>query len=158
VTPVAWAAPGLQALYLLPLGFALWVVRNRTTVDGERIVARSTFGSRVLPWADVKAIKIDPKGWLSAVLANDSLVRLPAVRAGHLPALAAVSGGRVADPSATAPGGADEGTSGDAPQEAFAAPADEAAGEAAEQAPEQVPGHVTGSDRDVTPPSVKSGE
>ncbi|GAA1273780.1 hypothetical protein GCM10009634_16050 [Saccharothrix xinjiangensis] len=102
VTPVAWAAPGLQALYLLPLAFALWVVRNRTAVDGERIVARSTFGKRVLPWTDVKAIKVDPKGWLSAVLEDDSLVRLPAVRVGHLPALSAVSGGRVADPTAVA--------------------------------------------------------
>ncbi len=106
VTPVAWAAPGLQALYLLPLGFAVWVVRNRTTVDGERLVARSTFGTRAVPWAEVKAIKVDPKGWLSAVLGDDSLVRLPAVRAGHLPTLAAVSGGRVPDPSAPAEEGA----------------------------------------------------
>lgn len=99
-TPVAWAAPGLQALYLLPAAFAWWVLRNRTTVDGERIVARSTFGKRVVEWPDVKAIKVVPKGWLSAVLADGSLVRLPAVRAGHLPMLSLVSGGRVADPTA----------------------------------------------------------
>ncbi|MBB5805448.1 hypothetical protein F4560_005216 [Saccharothrix ecbatanensis] len=99
-TPVAWAAPGLQALYLLPAAFAWWVLRNRTTVDGERIVARSTFGKRVVEWSDVKAIKVVPKGWLSAVLADDSMLRLPAVRAGHLPTLSLVSGGRVADPTA----------------------------------------------------------
>lgn len=76
------------------------VLRNRTTVDGERIVARSTFGKRVVEWSDVKAIKVVPKGWLSAVLADDSMLRLPAVRAGHLPTLSLVSGGRVADPTA----------------------------------------------------------
>jgi hypothetical protein len=69
-------------------------------VDGERIVARGTFGKRVVPWSDVKAIKVVPKGWLSAVLTDDSLVRLPAVRAAHLPMLSQVSGGRVADPTA----------------------------------------------------------
>ena len=98
-TPVAWGVPGLQVLYALPVAFAWWVVRNRTTVDGERIVARGTFGKRVVPWADVKAIKVVPKGWLSAVLTDDSLVRLPAVRAAHLPMLSQVSGGRVADPT-----------------------------------------------------------
>ncbi|MEU4741868.1 PH domain-containing protein [Actinosynnema sp. NPDC023658] len=101
-TPFAWSAPGLQAVYLLPAGFAAWVVRNRTTVDGERLVARSTFRTRVIRWDDVKAIKLTPKGWLSAVLRDDSLVRLPAVRAGHLPTLSLVSGGRVADPNAAA--------------------------------------------------------
>ena len=99
-TPVAWGVPGLQALYLLPAAFAWWVVRNRTTVDDERIVARGTFGKRVVPWSGVKAIKVVPKGWLSAVLADGSLVRLPAVRAAHLPMLSQVSGGRVADPTA----------------------------------------------------------
>ncbi|WP_170212024.1 PH domain-containing protein [Saccharothrix australiensis] len=99
VTPFAWAAPGLQAIYLLPAGFAWWVLRNRTTVDPERLVARGTFAKRVVAWDEVKAIKVVPRGWLSAVLADDTQVRLPAVRAGHLPAIAAVSGGRVADPT-----------------------------------------------------------
>lgn len=102
-TPFAFAVPGLQAIYLLPAAFAVWVLRNRTTVDGERIVARSTFGRRVVEWPDVKAIKVAPKGWLSAVLQDGSLVRLPAVRAGHLPVLSQVSGGRVADPTVVAP-------------------------------------------------------
>lgn len=128
VTPVAWAAPGLQALYLLPLGFAWWVLRNRTTVDATRLVARGTFSKRVLAWDDVTAIKVVPKGWLSAVLGDRSQVRLPAVRAGHLPALAAVSGGRFRDPTArpdTDEPGADEpGTAGPAPD---AEPADVAA-------------------------------
>lgn len=103
VTPVAWTVPGLQVLYAVPLGYALWVVRNRTTVDSSQLVARSTFGKRVVAWDEVKAIKVVPRGWLSAVLTDDSLVRLPAVRALHLTALSEISGGRVPDPNA-APG------------------------------------------------------
>ncbi|MEJ2857004.1 MULTISPECIES: PH domain-containing protein [unclassified Saccharothrix] len=101
VTPVAWTVPGLQALYAVPVGYAVWIVRNRTTVDSSQLVARSTFGKRVVAWDDVKAIKVVPKGWLSAVLKDDSQVRLPAVRAMHLSALSSVSGGRVPDPEAT---------------------------------------------------------
>ncbi|WNV89997.1 PH domain-containing protein [Umezawaea sp. Da 62-37] len=102
VTPVAFAVPGLQVLYVLPLVFAVWVLRNRTTVDSEKIVARGVFGKRVVPWTDVKAIKLTERSWLSAVLTDDKLVKLPAVRMMHLPALAAVSGGRIADPSVKA--------------------------------------------------------
>lgn len=179
VTPVAWAAPGLQALYLLPLGFAAWVVRNRTTVDGERLVARSTFGRRVVPWSDVKAIKVDPKGWLSAVLADGSLVRLPAVRVAHLPTLSVVSGGRVPDPSAAPAAGEDadgeagataESTeSGESSAESTesastAAESTESAEPAASAGAAKAPGPVvsdqgsTEPDPNATPPAVKSGE
>lgn len=116
-TPFAFSAPGLQAVYLLPLGFAWWVWRNRTTVDRERIVARGTFRTREVPWSDVKAIKVERRGWLSALRSDGSLVKLPAVRAGHLPALAAASGGRVADPSAAPTAGSVDGEPTDAPVE-----------------------------------------
>lgn len=139
-TPFAFAAPGLQAVYLLPAGFAVWVVRNRTTVDGERLVARSTFGTRVIAWDEVKAIKLAPKGWLSAVLRDDSLVRLPAVRAGHLPTLSLVSGGRVADPNAE-------------PADPDAEQADPDAEQAAAEPDQDIE-----PDQDTTPPAVKSEE
>ncbi len=103
VTPVAFAVPGvpvLYALYALPVAFAVWVVRNRTTVTAEQIVARGLFGKRTVAWTDVKAIKLSEKSWLSVVLADDELVKLPAVRMMHLPALAAVSGGRITAPAA----------------------------------------------------------
>lgn len=99
VTPVAWAIPGLQALYVLPLGYAWWVVRNRTTVTEEALVARGLFGSTTVRWDEVKSIRLVQKGWLKAVKTDDTEVTLPAVRFMHLPALSAVSGGRVPDPS-----------------------------------------------------------
>ena len=99
VTPVAWAIPGLQALYVLPLGYAWWVVRNRTTVTEESLVARGLFGSTTVRWEDVKSIRLVQKGWLKAVKTDDTEVTLPAVRFMHLPALSVVSGGRVPDPT-----------------------------------------------------------
>ncbi|WP_186763512.1 PH domain-containing protein [Lentzea tibetensis] len=100
MTPVAWGLPGLQAIYLVPVGLAYWVLRNRTTVDSEVLVARGLFGSTVLPWAEVKAIRLSRKGWLRAVREDDSEVPLPAVRLMHIPALSLISGGRIPDPTA----------------------------------------------------------
>ncbi|MGI5505223.1 PH domain-containing protein [Lentzea sp. CA-135723] len=100
VTPVAWAIPGLQALYVLPLGYAYWVLRNRTTVTEEEIVARGAFGTTTLRWTDVKSIRLVQKGWLRAVRQDDSEVTMPAVRFMHLPALHVISGGLVPDPTA----------------------------------------------------------
>lgn len=101
VTPVAWTAPGMQALYLVPLAYAYWVLRARTTVTEEEIVARGAFGTTTLKWTDVKYIRLIRKGWLRAVREDASEVTLPAVRFMHLPALSLVSGGRVPDPTAT---------------------------------------------------------
>ncbi|MDX8145539.1 PH domain-containing protein [Lentzea sp. BCCO 10_0061] len=99
VTPVAWLAPGLQALYVLPLGYAYWVVRNRTTVTEDELVARGVFGTTTVKWAELKSIRLVQKGWLKAVKDDDSEVTLPAVRFMHLPALSLISGGRVPDPT-----------------------------------------------------------
>ncbi|WP_329789463.1 PH domain-containing protein [Lentzea sp. DG1S-22] len=99
VTPVAWVAPGLQVLYVLPLAYAYWVLRNRTTVTEERIVARGVFGTTTLEWSEVRSIRLVQKGWLRAVRQDASEVVLPAVRFMHLPALSVVSGGRVPDPT-----------------------------------------------------------
>lgn len=108
VTPVAWVAPGLQALYVLPLGYAYWVVRNRTTVTEESVVARGLFGSTEVKWDELKSIRLVQKGWLKAVKSDDTEVTLPAVRLMHLPALSLVSGGRVPDPTVKEEAAADE--------------------------------------------------
>ncbi|MET9225102.1 PH domain-containing protein [Lentzea sp. NPDC003310] len=132
VTPVAWLAPGLQALYLLPLAYAYWVLRNRTTVTEEEIVARGVFGTTTLRWDEVKSIRLVQKGWLRAVKTDDSEVTLPAVRFMHLPALSVVSGGRV--PDTTVPVRAEE-------------PAEEAVEEAVEEPAEEKSGEVVESEK-----------
>ncbi|MGW6936599.1 PH domain-containing protein [Lentzea sp. NPDC054927] len=127
VTPVAWVAPGLQALYVLPLGYAYWILRNRTTVTDETLVARGVFGSTTLKWSEVKSIRLVQKGWLKAVKEDDTEVTLPAVRFMHLPALSLVSGGRVPDPTVK-----DE-VQEDVPEEVTEDAADEVAEEVAEE-------------------------
>ncbi|WP_240686833.1 PH domain-containing protein [Amycolatopsis suaedae] len=99
VSPVAWSVPGLQALYLIPIGLAVWIVRTRTTATAEGITVRTVSGRRELPWSDMKGLALTERSGVHAVLTDDTTVALPAVRTRHLPVLSLVSGGRLADPS-----------------------------------------------------------
>ena len=102
-TPVvATAGPVFTLLYLVPIGLAAWILRTRTVVDSEQLRTRSLFGARTLAWADIRSLKLPRRGWVNAVLAGDELAPLPGVRTRHLPMLAALSGGRLADPNAAA--------------------------------------------------------
>lgn len=98
-TPFAWAAPGLFAVYVIPLFAIAWVLRVRTTADGEKLVARTLFGRHVLPWADVRALRVSERSWVRAVDEAGKELPLPNVRTRHLPALSLISGGRLDDPT-----------------------------------------------------------
>ena len=100
VTPVAFGAPGLQVLYLVPGGVALWLVRTRTVVDRDTMVAHRVVGSRRITWSELHGLRIDDRSRVWAVLHDGEEVGLPAVRARDLPLLAALSGGRLPDPLA----------------------------------------------------------
>jgi hypothetical protein len=102
VTPIAFAAPGLVALYLIPLAIVVWVMRVRTTADATGLAVRQVVGGRKLPWDSLKGLRLTKRAGVRAVLADDTEVDLPCVRLRHLPALALVSGGRLDDPTATA--------------------------------------------------------
>ncbi|MFC4000577.1 PH domain-containing protein [Prauserella oleivorans] len=99
VTPAAFALPGLQVLYLIPIGVTVWVIRTRTTATAEGLTVRTVFTTRTLPWSALKGLAITPKSKVQAVLSDGGKVALPAVRTRHLPVLSLVSGGRIADPS-----------------------------------------------------------
>lgn len=98
-TPFAWSSWWLTPVYLLPLGFSYWVLRNQTTVDDAGLTARSTFGKKALGWSELKGLAITGRARIRAVRTDDTEVALPGVRTRHLPMLAAFSGGRIADPS-----------------------------------------------------------
>jgi len=127
VTPAAFALPGLQALYLLPIAVAVYVARVRTTASPAGIEIRALFGRRELPWSSLKGLALTRRGNVRAVTTSDERIALPSVRTRHLPVLALVSNGRLPDPTGltddlVTPAGT---TSGDtAPQ--GAAPADTA--------------------------------
>ncbi|MGH3782418.1 MAG: PH domain-containing protein [Pseudonocardiaceae bacterium] len=97
MTPVAFGVPGLQVFYLGPLALAVWLVRTRTVVGPETLVAYRVWGSRRIAWSDLAGLRIDDQSRVSAVLPAGDEVRLPTVRAGDLPALVALSQGRLPD-------------------------------------------------------------
>jgi hypothetical protein len=100
MTPVAFGAPGLQVVYLAPLALAVWLVRTRTVAGPDTIVACRVWSSRQLTWSDLAGLRIDARSRVWAVSLAGNEVRLPVVRARDLPALAAISGGRLPDPLA----------------------------------------------------------
>ncbi|HJT04641.1 MAG TPA: PH domain-containing protein [Pseudonocardiaceae bacterium] len=95
MTPVAFGAPGLQVLYLVPVILGLWLVRTRTVVGPETVVAHRLWGSRRIAWSDLAGLRVDSQSRIWAVLHAGDEVGLPAVRARHLPILASISGGRL---------------------------------------------------------------
>lgn len=98
-TPFAFAAPWLFLVYLVPVVAIVWVLRVRTTADAEKLEARTLFGRRQLPWSDVRALRVSERSWIRAVDDDGKELPLPTVRTRHLPALALISGGRLADPT-----------------------------------------------------------
>ncbi|WP_158887469.1 PH domain-containing protein [Amycolatopsis anabasis] len=100
ITPVALGGiPGLQALYLVPLGLIVFVARTRTVATVDGLSVRTVFGKRELPWSALKGLALTPRAKVRAVLSDDTQVALPAVRTRHIPVLSLVSKGLIADPS-----------------------------------------------------------
>lgn len=95
---VALASPWLKLLYLVPLGWAGWILWTRTVVDDRRLVAWTPLGRRVLAWSEVASLRVRERGWVHAISTSGSRMPLPCVYARHLPVLAAISGGKLADP------------------------------------------------------------
>ncbi|MCP3798098.1 PH domain-containing protein [Allokutzneria sp. A3M-2-11 16] len=102
VTPVAFGAPGLQVIYLVPLALVWVVLRARTVAGSDGVVVRTALRSRRIEWSQVTSLQLGRPNKVSLVLNGGERLTLPAVRLGDLPALAKASGGVVPDPSATA--------------------------------------------------------
>ncbi|GAA4028310.1 hypothetical protein GCM10022247_61610 [Allokutzneria multivorans] len=109
VTPVAFGAPGLQLVYLIPLALVWHVLRARTVAGADGVLVRTALGSRRIEWGAVTSLHLGRPNKVSLVLNGGERLTLPAVRLGDLPALAKASGGVVPDPSATAEKAPDQG-------------------------------------------------
>jgi hypothetical protein len=99
-TPVAFGAPGLWLVYLVPLGIVVWTLRTRTVADADGLRVRRLVGSRRVAWDAVTALRFDDRARVHAVLDGGDELALPAVHARDLHVLALASGGRVPDPTA----------------------------------------------------------
>ena len=99
-TPVAFGAPFLWLVYLVPVGIIAWTLRTRTVVDAEGLRVRRLVGGRHVPWESVRGVRLDDRARVHAVLADDDELTLPAVRVRDLSVLSVASGGRLPDPAA----------------------------------------------------------
>jgi hypothetical protein len=99
-TPFAVGAPGLFAIYLVPIAIIVWVLRTRTTADTDGLDVRRVFGHRSMPWSSLKGLRLTKRSGVRAVLKDDTEITLPSVRIRHLSVLSLMSGGRLADPMA----------------------------------------------------------
>ncbi|WP_244231440.1 PH domain-containing protein [Saccharomonospora piscinae] len=99
VFPFAASAPYLMVFLLIPIVAAVWIMRTRTVATREGLTVRTLLGTKELPWAAVKGLRITPKSTVTAVCQDDTTVALPSVRTRHLPVLSLVSEGRLPDPS-----------------------------------------------------------
>jgi hypothetical protein len=98
VTPVAFALPGLQLVYLVPVAVAAWVLRRRTVADTDGIRVRYLVGGRTLRWAELAGLLLRDRSVTRAVRTDGGHVTLPCVRYRDLPRLATASGGRLTLP------------------------------------------------------------
>ena len=123
VTPVAFTHPAGLALFLIPLGLGIWVLRAKTVVGPDKITVRMLRRTEI-DWNDVRQIRLNERRWLRAVLSSGREVMLPAVRVRDLPRVAAMSGGRIPDPTANRADDTDqdETTAGDEPAGSEAGP------------------------------------
>jgi len=95
--PVAFGAPYLWLIYLVPVAVVVWTLRTRTVVDTDGMRVRRLVGGRRVPWDAVGGLRVDRRNTVHAVLTEGGEVTLPAVHVRDLPALAAASGGRLPD-------------------------------------------------------------
>ncbi|MFX1759491.1 PH domain-containing protein [Rhodococcus sp. As11] len=98
---LAWPAAFAWTL-IIPFLVAAWIVRVRTVVGPEGIVARATFSTTTLDWDSLDGLRFPKRGWARARLTDGSEVALPVVTFGRLPQLSEASAGRIPDPYAAA--------------------------------------------------------
>jgi hypothetical protein len=100
LTPLAAYKPWTLLLFALPLAVAVWVWRAGVDIDASAVTVHALAGSRRILWQDALGLQVGRRGTIGVVLNGGGTVRLPTVRARHLPLIAAASGGRIPDPTA----------------------------------------------------------
>lgn len=87
--PVAGVRWAFAPLLLIPLAVFVWALRAGTDVYTDRLVVRALFGSTKVWWSEVDELAPDPRGRVSALLANGNVLRLTGVTTANLPAVLA---------------------------------------------------------------------
>lgn len=96
--PVAGARWSLAPILLLPLAAFVWAWRAGTDVDTESLRVRALFGKTVIPWSRVSELAPDPRGQVSALLTDGTVVPLTGVTTGNLDVVLEAGGQVVSSP------------------------------------------------------------
>jgi hypothetical protein len=99
VIPLATAQPWTLVFLLLPLAAAAYVLRVGVDVGDDGLTVRSAVAARRVRWDELAGVRIGRRRELWLVTTQGTEVRLPVLRVGDLPRLAALSGGRIAAPA-----------------------------------------------------------
>jgi len=90
----ARSALGPRALLILvPVLAAVFIARTRTVVDANGVSVRALFGTRYLPWSEIRGLSVDVR--TVYLVCQDGSVRLPCVRTSDLAAVSKASGARL---------------------------------------------------------------
>jgi hypothetical protein len=100
LSPLALYAPWLLWLFAAPLLVAVWVLRAGVDVDAGGVTVRALVGARRVPWSQVAGLRVGRRGEVALLLGSGATLRLPTVRARHLPLIAAASHGHLPDQAA----------------------------------------------------------
>ena len=98
VIPLATAQLWTLVFLAVPLVVAVWALRTGVDIDDAAVTVRGAIGSRRVPWSQLAGIRIGARRGLWLVTTEGTEVRLPVLRVGDLPRLAALSGGRIQTP------------------------------------------------------------
>jgi PH (Pleckstrin Homology) domain-containing protein len=96
--PLLAATAWLLVLLVVPAALAAWVFRVGVDIGDEGMTVRSLAGARTVAWSELAGIRVGERGDLWLVTTGGTQVRLPVLRAGDLPRIAALSGGRIPAP------------------------------------------------------------
>lgn len=90
--------PPTAPLLVIPVLLSALIFRLRTVADERGVTVRSLLSNQTVAWDDIDGLRFSGGAWARAQLKNGQELRLPAVTFATLPALAAVSAGRVPNP------------------------------------------------------------
>ena len=90
--------PPTAPLLLIPVFLSALIFRLKTSADDRGVTGHFLLSSRTADWDDIDGLRFSRGAWARAQLKSGQELRLPAVTFATLPALAAISGGRVPNP------------------------------------------------------------
>jgi len=88
-SPVRWA---FVPLLLIPIAVFVWVFRSGTDADATGMRVRGLFGTKRIPWSEVRELATDPRGRTVVLLRDGYAVTLSAVGRDDVSRLVEASG------------------------------------------------------------------